>query len=136
VLLTRDAFRKHWIGESADRTVKYHLKSELLQISTLEGVGIQPQKSESKRGADLEKILGSDLKIYQGTYTDGKWETVLPESKKIMILPSKHRHGYIQGAEDVTSGAFLDNAGDVLKLLNGLKYRSDDSDISIYYLEV
>jgi hypothetical protein len=140
-LLKRDAFREHWIGESANAGVKHHIESELLQVikSTEAWIGMEVTKleqSEQQREKKLKEILGSDLKIFRGTFTNGTWKTVVPANEKVMILPSNRTTVLVQSAGDLNCGRSLYNAGKELQLLNGLEYRSDSSNINIYYLEV
>lgn len=115
-ILTRDALRKHWIGEDANEKIYSSIKTTILE------------KYYAK------KILGDDLKIVKRD-TQAMWDPIERPEVEVMVIYTA------PGTFVKNAGRFSEKLGnnDVnYKLLkfNGLEYQSNYDYYELLYMEV
>lgn len=114
--LTRETFRKFWIGEEADPTIYQSIKSELLA------------KNKSK------EILGEDLKIVKRN-TQAMWDPIERPEVKLMVI-SIELCTFIKNAGEFYEKLGYAEINNKLPLFNGLEYQCNDESNELLYMEV
>lgn len=115
-ILTRDAFRKFWIGEEANTKIYTSVKSALLTTSK------------------AKEILGDDLKIVKRN-TQAMWDPIERPEVKLMVI------NIASGTFIKNAGNFYEKLGntdvnDKLVKLDGLEYQCNNESYELLYMEV
>lgn len=115
-ILTRNAFRKYWIGEKANEEIYESIKTSLLV------------------SANAKKILGTDLKVVKRN-TQAMWDPIERAEVKVMVI------SIVWGTFIKNAGNFSEKLGaeDVNKKLlkfRGLEYQCNDEEDELLYMEV
>lgn len=115
-ILTRDAFRKFWIGEKANTKIYSNVKTELLETDK------------------AKAILGDDLKIVKRN-TQAMWDPIEKNEVKLMVI------SIIRGTFVKNAGNFSEKLGDAdvndkLVKFNGLEYQCNNENYELLYMEV
>ena len=115
-ILTRDAFRKFWIGEKANTKIYSNVKTELLETDK------------------AKEILGDDLKIVKRN-TQAMWDPIEKNEVKLMVI------SIIRGTFVKNAGNFSEKLGDAdvndkLVKFNGLEYQCNNENYELLYMEV
>lgn len=115
-ILTRDAFRKFWIGEEANTKIYSSVKTKLLAT------------------AKAKEILGDDLKIVKRN-TQAMWDPIERPEVKLMVI-SINAGTFIKNA-----GNFSEKLGDTdvnfkLVKFDGLEYQCNNQTYELLYMEV
>lgn len=114
-ILTRDFFRKYWIGESANTKIYTAVKAML-------------------NPAKLKKILADDLLIEKRDTQNG-WDTIELPEKPVMVLRIES-NAFVRNCDDrLEKLAYNDVNGKMLKF-KGLDYQCNDKSIELLYMEV
>lgn len=115
-ILTRNAFRKFWIGEDACNNISTSMEMSLL--------------SEDK----AKKILGKDLKIIKRD-TEGMWDQIERPEVKIMVI-SIGRWAFVKNAGNFSEKLGYNDVNNKLLLFNGLEYQCNEEYSELLYMEV
>ena len=115
-ILTRDAFRKFWIGEEASAKIYANIKSELLVTSR------------------AKEILGDDLKIVRRN-TQAMWDPIERPEVKLMVI-SIHSGTFIKNAGNFSEKLGNTDVNDKLVKFDGLEYQCNDESYELLYMEV
>lgn len=115
-ILTRDAFRKFWIGEKANTKIYSNVKTELLETDK------------------AKEILVDDLKIVKRN-TQAMWDPIEKNEVKLMVI------SIIRGTFVKNAGNFSEKLGDAdvndkLVKFNGLEYQCNNENYELLYMEV
>jgi len=115
-ILTRDAFRKFWIGEEANAKIYTSVKSALLTTSK------------------AKEILGDDLKIVRRN-TQAMWDPIERPEVKLMVI------NIATGAFIKNAGNFFEKLGSTdvnnkLIKFDGLEYQCNNESFELLYMEV
>lgn len=115
-LLTRDSFRKFWVGKEANEKIYTSIKSLLLN----------PE--------NVKNILGDDLKIVKRN-TQAMWDPIERPEVKLMVIK------IASGTFIKNAGEFSEKLGDTdvnyrLLLFNGLEYQCNNEANELLYMEV
>ena len=115
-ILTRNRFRKFWIGEEANIKIFQSIKTDLL-IST-----------------KAKEILGDDIKIVKRN-TQAMWDPIEKAGVKLMVIY------IVPGTFIKNAGEFSEKLGDSdinhkLVMFNGLEYQCNDESYELLYMEV
>ncbi len=115
-ILTRDAFRKFWIGEEANAKIYTSVKSSLLTTSK------------------AKEILGDDLKIVKRN-TQAMWDPIERPEVKLMVI------NIASGTFIKNAGNFYEKLGntdvnDKLVKFDGLEYQCNNASFELLYMEV
>lgn len=115
-ILTRDAFRKFWIGDEANAKIYMSAKTELLTTFK------------------AKKILGDDLKIVKRN-TQAMWDPVeRPEVKLMVIFVASG--AFIKNAGEFFGKFANTDVNNKLVKFNGLEYQCNDASSELLYMEV
>lgn len=115
-ILTRDAFRKFWIGEDANDKIYQNIKTALLL----------PAKAK--------EILGDDLKIVKRD-TQAMWDPIeRPEVKLMVIFIAAGT--FIKNAGEFSEKLANTDVNDKLMKFNGLEYQCNSASYELLYMEV
>lgn len=115
-ILTRDVFRKFWIGEKANVRIYSSVKTELLEPD------------------NAEDILGGDLKIVHRN-TQAMWDPIERAEVKVMVI-SIDEGTFIKNAGNFSEKLGAPDINDKLVIFNGLEYQCNDEDYELLYMEV
>lgn len=115
-ILTRDAFRKFWIGEEANVRIYSSVKTALLAT------------------AKAKEILGDDLKIVKRN-TQAMWDPIERPGVKLMVI------SIVDGTFIKNAGNFSEKLGntdvnDKLVKFDGLEYQCNNETYELLYMEV
>ena len=115
-ILTRDAFRKFWIGEDANSKIYASVKVALLAASK------------------AKEILGDDLKIVKRN-TQAMWDPIERPEVKLMVI------NIASGTFIKNAGNFYEKLGntdvnDKLVKFDGLEYQCNNASFELLYMEV
>lgn len=115
-ILTRDAFRKFWIGKNANEKIYTSIKLALLAPK------------------NAKEILGDDLKIVKRN-TQAMWDPIERPEVKLMVI-NIARGTFIKNA-----GNFSEKLGDTdvngkLVKFDGLEYQCNNETYELLYMEV
>ena len=115
-ILTRDAFRKFWIGDEAKDEIYTSIKNILSNVER------------------VKEILGNDLKIVKRD-TQGMWDPIEKAEINLMVI-SINRGTFVKN-----EGMFdekLSNTDVNYKLMkfNGLEYQCNNASFELLYMEV
>lgn len=115
-ILTRDAFRKFWIGEEANAKIYANVKVALLETSK------------------AKEILGDDLKIVKRN-TQAMWDPIERPEVKIMVI------SIVAGTFIKNAGNFSEKLGNTdvnekLVKFDGLEYQCNNESFELLYMEV
>lgn len=115
-ILTRDAFRKFWIGEEANTKIYSSVKTALLAT------------------AKAKEILGDDLKIVKRN-TRSMWDPIERPEVKLMVI------SIVWGTFIKNAGNFSEKLGntdvnDKLVKFDGLEYQCNNETYELLYMEV
>ncbi|MGP1598566.1 hypothetical protein [Peptoanaerobacter stomatis] len=115
-ILTRDAFRKFWIGEEANVRIYSSVKTALLAT------------------AKAKEILGDDLKIVKRN-TQAMWDPIERAEVKLMVI------SIVEGTFIKNAGNFSEKLGntdvnDKLVKFDGLEYQCNNETYELLYMEV
>ena len=115
-ILTRDAFRKFWIGEEANARIYSSVKTALLAT------------------AKAKEILGDDLKIVKRN-TQAMWDPIERAEVKLMVI------SIVEGTFIKNAGNFSEKLGntdvnDKLVKFDGLEYQCNNETYELLYMEV
>lgn len=115
-ILTRDSFRKFWIGEKANTKIYSNVKTELLETDK------------------AKEILGDDLKIVKRN-TQAMWDPIEKNEVKLMVI------SIVRGTFVKNAGNFSEKLGDAdvndkLVKFNGLEYQCNNENYELLYMEV
>lgn len=116
-MITRSAFRRYWNEESADQSIYYDMKKELLS----EGM--------------LRQILGNDLKIAICGSQNDEWIHIEEREIKIMVLRMDENLYIREAGETQERWSCQDINGD-FRIFNGLEYQCDGGYCELFYMEV
>lgn len=115
-ILTRDAFRKFWIGAEASVSIYKNVITELL-------------------AADKAKeILGDDLKIVKRN-TQAMWDPIERPEVKLMVI-SIESGTFIKNAGEFSEKLASTDVNDKLMKFNGLEYQCNNEYYELLYMEV
>lgn len=115
-ILTRDAFRKFWIGVEASVSIYKNVITELL-------------------AADKAKeILGDDLKIVKRN-TQAMWDPIERPEVKLMVI-SIESGTFIKNAGEFSEKLASTDVNDKLMKFNGLEYQCNNEYYELLYMEV
>ena len=115
-ILTRDAFRKFWIGEEANEGIYRHIKSELLATS------------------NVKEILGDDLKIVMRD-TQAMWDPIERPEVKLMVI-SIASGTFIKNAGNFSEKLGNTDVNGKLLKFDGLEYQCNNESYELLYMEV
>lgn len=115
-LLTRDAFRKYWIGEEANGKIYSSVKEDLLAASK------------------VEEILGEDLKIVQRN-TQAMWDPIERPEVKVMVI-SIAAGTFIKNAGNFSEKLGNTDVNEKLIRFDGLEYQCNNASYKLKYMEV
>lgn len=115
-ILTREAFRKFWIGEEANTKIYTNIKTALL---TREKV---------------KAILGDDIKVVKRD-TQAMWDPIERPEVKLMVISIE------SGTFVKNAGEFSEKLGNAdvntrLLLFQGLEYQCNNASYELLYMEV
>jgi len=114
--LTRDAFRKYWIGEGSNPKIYDSIKKELLPVDA------------------MKSILGKNLKVVTRN-TQAMWDPIERAEVNLMLL--RIRSGaFVKNAGEFSEKlSAYDVNGNFLRL-KGLEYQCNDGTYELLYMEV
>lgn len=115
-ILTRDVFRKFWIGEEADEGIYNHIKSSML--------------TKTK----VKEILGENLKIVKRN-TQAMWDPIERPETKLMVIQIQPGT-FIKNAGEFSEKLSYDDVNDKLLRFNGLEYQCNNENHELLYMEV
>lgn len=115
-MLTRDAFRKFWIGEEANAKIYLSVKTALLE----------PAKAK--------EILGDDLKIVKRN-TQAMWDPIERSEVKLMVI-SIAEGTFVKNAGNFSEKLGRTDVNDKLVKFDGLEYQCNDKTYELLYMEV
>lgn len=115
-ILTRDAFRKFWIGEKANEKINTSIKEILLATT------------------NAKVILGDDLKIVKRD-TQAMWDPIERPEVKLMVI-SIESGTFIKNAGEFSEKLDYTDVNYKLMKFNGLEYQCNDADYELLYMEV
>lgn len=115
-ILTRDAFRKFWIGEEANARIYSSVKRALLATD------------------EAKEILGDDLKIVKRN-TQAMWDPIERPEVKLMVI-SIEEGTFIKNAGNFSEKLGDTDVNDKLVKFDGLEYQCNDEDYELLYMEV
>lgn len=115
-ILTRDVFRKFWIGEGANGNIYESIKTTLLR----------PDKAK--------EILGDDLKIVKRN-TEQMWDPIERPEVKLMVI-SIASGTFVKNAGEFSEKLANSDVNNKLLKFNGLEYQCNDSSYELLYMEV
>lgn len=115
-ILTRDSFRKFWIGEEANKKIYASIKKELLDT------------------AKIGEILGDDLKIVRRN-TQAMWDQIERPEVKLMVIRIASGTFVKNAGEFSEKLSYLD-VNDKLLKFNGLEYQCNNANYGLLYMEV
>lgn len=115
-ILTRDVFRKFWIGEGANVNIYESIKTTLLR----------PDKAK--------EILGDDLKIVKRN-TEQMWDPIERPEVKLMVI-SIASGTFVKNAGEFSEKLANSDVNNKLLKFNGLEYQCNDSSYELLYMEV
>lgn len=115
-ILTRDSFRKFWIGKEANEKIYKSIESLL------------------HNDAMIKSLLGDDLKIVKRN-TQAMWDPIERPEVKLMVIK------IVPGTFVKNAGEFSEKLGDTdvnnkLLLFNGLEYQCNNEANELLYMEV
>lgn len=116
VLLTCDAFRSYWIGETANDGIYKTIKSKLLPIPK------------------IKEVLGNDLEIIKRN-TQAMWDPIERPEVEVMVLRIENNTFIKNAGEFSEKLGSLDVNYQFLKL-KGLEYQCNDETLELLYMEV
>ncbi len=115
-ILTRDAFRKFWIGEKANAKIYASVKTALLT----------PPK--------VKQILGDDLKIVKRN-TQAMWDPIERPEVKLMVISIEYGT-FVKNAGEFSEKISSSLVNNYLLKFNGLEYQCNDASCELLYMEV
>lgn len=115
-ILTRDAFRKFWIGEEANTKIYTSVKSALLTTS------------------NAKEILGDDLKIVKRN-TQAMWDPIERPEVKLMVI-NIASGTFIKNAGNFSEKLGNTDVNDKLVKFDGLEYQCNNESYELLYMEV
>ena len=115
-LLTRNAFRPYWIGETADDKIYMSIKNDLLPIDIIKGV------------------LGDDLKIVKRN-TQAMWDPIERPEVEVMVLRIEN-NTFIKNAGEFSEKLGASDVNNQFLKLKGLEYQCNDEKLELLYMEV
>lgn len=115
-ILTRDAFRKFWIGEEANEKIYTSVKTALLAT------------------AKAKEILGDDLKIVKRN-TLAMWDPIERPEVKLMVI-SIASGTFVKNAGEFSEKLADTDVNNKLVKFNGLEYQCNDESYELLYMEV
>lgn len=115
-ILTRDAFRKFWIGEEANAKIYTSVKSSLLTTSK------------------AKEILGDDLKIVKRN-TQAMWDPIERPEVKLMVI-NIASGTFIKNAGNFSEKLGNTDVNDKLVKFDGLEYQCNNETYELLYMEV
>lgn len=115
-ILTRDAFRKFWIGEEANTKIYSSVKTALLAT------------------AKAKEILGDDLKIVKRN-TRAMWDPIERPEVKLMVI-SIVAGTFIKNAGNFSEKLGNTDVNDKLVKFDGLEYQCNNETYELLYMEV
>lgn len=115
-ILTRDVFRKFWIGDEANAKIYTSVKAALLAT------------------AKVKKILGDDLKIVKRN-TQAMWDPIERPEVKLMVI-SIASGTFIKNAGEFSEKLGNTDVNDKLIKFNGLEYQCNNESFELLYMEV
>ncbi len=115
-ILTRDAFRKFWIGEEANEKIYTSVKTALLAT------------------AKAKEILGDDLKIVKRN-TLAMWDPIERPEVKLMVI-SIASGTFVKNAGEFSEKLANTDVNNKLVKFNGLEYQCNDESYELLYMEV
>lgn len=115
-LLTRDVFRKFWIGEARKERIYTNIKDFLLAPSKAKG------------------ILGDDLKIVKRN-TQAMWDPIERPEVKLMVI-SIAAGTFVKNAGNFSEKLASTDVNGKLVKFDGLEYQCNDESFELLYMEV
>lgn len=115
-ILTRDAFRKFWIGEEANTYIYSSVKTKLLAT------------------AKAKEILGDDLKIVKRN-TQAMWDPIERPEVKLMVI-SINAGTFIKNAGNFSEKLGNTDVNFKLVKFDGLEYQCNNETYELLYMEV
>lgn len=115
-ILTRDAFRKFWIGDEANAKIYTSVKTALLAT------------------AKAKEILGDDLKIVKRN-TQAMWDPIETPEVKLMVI-SIVAGTFIKNAGNFSEKLGNTDVNDKLVKFDGLEYQCNNESYELLYMEV
>ena len=115
-LLTCNAFRPYWIGETADDKIYMSIKNDLLPIDIIKGV------------------LGNDLKIVKRN-TQAMWDPIERPEVEVMVLRIEN-NTFIKNAGEFSEKLGASDVNNQFLKLNGLESQCNDEKLELLYMEV
>lgn len=115
-ILTRDAFRKFWIGDEANAKIYTSVKTALLAT------------------AKAKEILGDDLKIVKRN-TQAMWDPIERPEVKLMVI-SIVAGTFIKNAGNFSEKLGNTDVNDKLVKFDGLEYQCNNKSYELLYMEV
>lgn len=115
-MLTRDAFRKFWIGEEANEEIYRSVITSLL------------------RPGKAKEILGDDLKIVKRN-TQAMWDPIERHKVKLMVIHIESG-AFIKNAGNFSEKLGSTDVNDKLVKFDGLEYQCNDEYDELLYMEV
>lgn len=115
-ILTRDALRKYWLGEKANKKIYESIKTSLLV------------------SAHAKKILGADLKVVKRN-TQAMWDPIEKPEVNVMVISIKNGT-FIKNAGNFSEKLGYDDVEGKLLKLNGLEYQCNNARYELLYMEV
>ena len=115
-ILTRDVFRKFWIGEEANEKIYTSVRTALLTTNK------------------AKEILGDDLKIVKRN-TEAMWDPIERPEVKLMVI-SIASGTFVKNAGEFSEKLANNDVNNKLLKFNGLEYQCNDSSHELLYMEV
>ncbi len=115
-ILTRESFRKFWIGEEANLQILDSIKEAVLATNK------------------AKEILGDDLKIVKRN-TQAMWDPIERPEVKLMVIHINYGT-FIKNAGEFSEKLSSSDVNDKLLLFNGLEYQCNNESHELLYMEV
>lgn len=115
-ILTRDAFRKFWIGDEANDEIYTEIKRVLSETDF------------------VKELLGDDLKIVMRD-TQAMWDPIERPEVKLMVISIEYGT-FIKNAGEFSEKLAYTDVNDKLRKFNGLEYQCNDESCELLYMEV
>ncbi len=115
-ILTREAFRKYWIGDEASEEI----------FSSLENSVLVPNK--------VKDILGEDLKIVKKN-TQAMWDNIEEPEVKLLVI-NIHAGSFVKNAGEFSEKLGAEDVNNKLLIFKGLEYQCNNQTYELLYMEV
>lgn len=116
VFLTRDAFRKYWIGEESNGRIFDFIRNKLLPVNA------------------MKTILGENLKVEKRD-TQAMWDPIVRPEINIMVLRIE-TGTFVKNANEFTEKLGAPEVNEKFLRFKGLEYQCNNENYELLYMEV